>query len=123
GLYNALEGALHALLDSGYSVDLLSEHQLAPEIDSYPVLVIAQAGVLKGHFRDRVLKYVRDGGTLVLLDRESLQPFKEYLGVDYIGEPKSVDAYVADHNGIAPVPGEWQEFRATTATVVLNRTD
>jgi hypothetical protein len=114
GQFNPLEGALHALLESGYSVDLLAEHQLTDEMKDFPVIAIAQAPALRDAFKNKVLEYVRAGGRLLLLDYESTQPFKDELGLKY-AEPADVttEAYVGTTSATAPVPGKWANIAAT----------
>jgi hypothetical protein len=123
GQYNTLEGALHLLLDNGYSVDMMSEHQLAPRLKEFPVIVVSQAPLLAPAFHKKLIDYVENGGTLVLLDSESAAPFIAQLGVSYAGKSVDTDAYLAGGNITAPAPGSWQKIVTLNAEPLAYRTN
>lgn len=81
------KGALTALLELHYSVDVLAEHQLRPRLGDFPVVVIPDADKLAGDFRRTLLDYVRDGGNLVLLGEKSARLFEPALSGKSAGTP------------------------------------
>jgi len=121
GQYNALQGALHALLESHYSVDVLAEHQLEPVISQYPLVAIAQAHKLKPDFKERVLQYVRGGGKLLLLDWDSAKVFSVELGTKAAGDPEVLTAELTTTAGLVPVHGPWQRVEKGSAEVLASR--
>jgi hypothetical protein len=67
GEFDELEGALHALLELHYSVDILAEHQVQTRLPEFPLVVIPDSGTLSIAFREAVIDYVEKGGSLLLL--------------------------------------------------------
>lgn len=115
GEYEELEGALHALLELHYSVDILAEHQLGGRLAKYPVLVIPDAHRLEPAFREEVVKYVRNGGRLVLLGEKCARLFEPLLGVRLVGEPRQVTAELETPLGPFAASGIWQDVEITGA--------
>jgi hypothetical protein len=110
-----LEGALHALLESHYSVDIVAEHQLQPRLQEYPLVVIPDAYKLADDFKRSLLFYVKQGGNLLLLGEKSARLFRGQLGVNFDGEPKQLVTELATAAGIVNQNGVWQSVSPTTA--------
>ncbi len=87
GCREVTKGALDALLELHYSVDILSEHQILPRLHEFPVVVIPDAYKLTDDFRQQLLKYVDDGGSLVFLGAHCAKLFEKELGVQFAGGP------------------------------------
>jgi hypothetical protein len=121
GEFDALEGALHALLELHYSVDILAEHQLRPRLAEFPLLVIPDSHRLGPEFQEAVVKYVQDGGSLLLLGEKCARIFQPILGVELIGDPQEIKAELATPIGPVAVKGAWQEVEPTTAEPVAHR--
>jgi hypothetical protein len=118
---DATEGALHALLELGYSVDLLAEHQLQPRLSDFPLVVIPDSHVLTAEFRDALLRYVKGGGNLLLLGASCAKLFAAQVGVRFEGDPAQVATELLTSAGIISADGVWQKVTATTAQVVAQR--
>ncbi|MDG0809231.1 alpha-amylase family protein [Cohnella rhizosphaerae] len=118
---NELEGALHALLESHYSVDILAEHMLESRLEEFALLVIPDAHALSDAFRRRVLDYVAGGGKLLLLGERCVRLFGEALGAELLGEPRAANAQLVSPAGKVGCPGLWQRVEATTAETVAMR--
>ncbi|MGF1530154.1 MAG: hypothetical protein ACFCU4_02220 [Puniceicoccaceae bacterium] len=75
------KGCLNALLNSGFSVDLLYQYQLEDRLDQFPVVVYPEwTGVAPG-IRQLLLHYVEKGGRLLLLGTDPLEDFRDELGI------------------------------------------
>ncbi len=122
GCEDELEGALHALLELHYSVDILAEHQLEPRLDEFPLVVIADAHLLTDEFRQAVTSYVENGGSLLLLGHPSARLFEPILGVRLDGEPEKAAAELRSAAGVANCDGPWQKVGLTTAEATHRRT-
>ncbi len=81
-----MRGVLEALLDSQQVVDIVSEHHLEADIQRYPLLVLPEWGILGESLRSRLLKYVEEGGNLLVIGPEAAAHFSEVLGVRFSGE-------------------------------------
>jgi hypothetical protein len=110
-----LEGALHALLNLHYSVDILAEHQLQPRLKEYPLVVVPGWPKLTDGFREALTAYVEHGGSLLLLGESSARLFTPILGAEFKGEPARRSAELATPAGAVNADGAWQEVEVTTA--------
>jgi hypothetical protein len=112
---NGMEGALHALLELGYSVDILAEHHLQPRLAEFPLVVVPDSTKLTPEFRDALLRYAEGGGSLLLLGERCARLFAPALGATLDGRPKTVIAELATPAGPVSVDGRWQDVALTTA--------
>ncbi|MCK9253880.1 MAG: hypothetical protein M0P55_14095 [Clostridiales bacterium] len=77
---DALEGALHALLENGVSTDIRNDADLVREIDRYPLCVVAEQDNLSDALLDELERYVRSGGVLLVSGAEQTRRFDRLLG-------------------------------------------
>ncbi|MCC6444226.1 MAG: hypothetical protein IT210_12330 [Armatimonadetes bacterium] len=115
GTFDEIEGALHALLELHYSVDLLAEHQLQPRLKEFPMVAIPDAYKLSEDFKQALLRYVEGGGSLLLLGEKCARLFESALGVKLEGEPQQAAAELKSDAGVVNVNGLWQKVSPTTA--------
>ena len=115
GEFDELEGALHALLELGYSVDILAEHQLEPRLAEFPLIVVPDSPKLTPAFRDALLRYGERGGSLLLLGEKCARLFAPALGATLDGRPKKITAELGAPAGPVSVDGRWQDVVLTTA--------
>jgi len=106
-----LEGALHALLNLHYSVDILAEHQIQPRLDEFPLVVVPDAHKLTDAFRKELTDYVGQGGSLLLLGEKCARLFEPILGATLQGAPVQRTAELAG----APETGTSASRQATSA--------
>ncbi len=118
GTTEAMEGALHALLENQYSVDVLAEHQLRPRLKEFPLVVVPDAYKLADDFRQALLGYVEGSGSLLLLGEKCARLFEPHLGVKFDGKPEDVRAEIASSAGPVNANGHWQKVTVTTAKPV-----
>jgi hypothetical protein len=112
-----VEGALDALLELQYSVDVLAEHQLGPRLAEFPLVVLPETYKLSAEFQQALLAYVNDGGNLLLLGPACARLFAADLGVFMEGEPEQTAAVLTTPAGSATVNGIWQQVVPTRAVV------
>jgi len=113
-VFTELEGALHALLNLHYSVDILAEHQLQPRLDEFPLVVVPDSHKLTLEFRQALTAYVERGGSLLLLGEKCARLFEPLLGAALEGAPAQRTAELASAGGITSADGIWQKVRPTT---------
>ncbi len=111
----AMEGALHALLESGYSVDILNEQMAIEKMAQYPVVVVAEQVGLPEAVTTALDAYVRQGGRLILGGAHVAQEHAALAGVTATAE--TIDSpYVPAENGAVIVNGAWQKVALAGAT-------
>jgi hypothetical protein len=110
-----LEGALHALLNLHYSVDILAEHQLQPRLKEFPLVVIPDSHRLTNEFRKALTDYVEQGGSLLLLGEKCARLFEPILGAELEGRPVEMAVELASPSGITSANGLWQNVKLATA--------
>ncbi len=121
GTTGELEGALHALLECHYSVDVLAEHQLLPRLAEYPVVVLPDTSLLPDDLKAALLDYVRSGGNLLLLGEKCARLFELHLGVTLDGAAASEAAELAVESGLVNANGAWQNVTLTTGEPLAQR--
>lgn len=83
-----INGALHALLENQWSVEVLGEHQLTGRLRDYPLIVIPECEYLDTKFRNSLAAYVKAGGNLLLIGPGATKLFERELGRRVEGENK-----------------------------------
>lgn len=111
------QGALHALLELHYSVDVLAEHQLLPRLSEFPVVVVPDACKLADNTKRALLDYAAGGGSLVLLGEKCARLFEPALGVRFEGEPKAGGLLVMGGQNV-DLGSAWQKVTPAGARVI-----
>jgi hypothetical protein len=113
-----LEGALHALLDTGYHVDIQTEEGLLERLTAYELVVVAEQDPLPDGVVAELARYVQQGGRLVLSGAHlAWQPGLAALaGVEAAGEPRQGFHYLPVDDAAVTVAGPWQPVRLRDAT-------
>ena len=75
-------GILECLLESQYSVDLLGEASLQPDMSRFPLIVIPECDTLSGLFCDDLVEYARKGGSLLVVGEKMSKLFAGFSGLD-----------------------------------------
>ena len=86
--HSRINGALYALLESQWSVEVLGEHHLAGRLRDYPLIVVPECEYLEPKFRDSLAAYVKAGGNLVLIGPSAAKLFEQELGGKLEGETR-----------------------------------
>lgn len=118
GEFDDLEGALHALLELHYSVDILAEHQIQHRLREFPLVVISDSDKLSDEFKQAVLAYIGQGGNLLLLGEKSARLFEPEIGAKLEGAPQNLASELATSLGPVSVNGIWQDVALTSAKAI-----
>ncbi len=121
GCREVTKGALFALLELHYSVDILAEHQIGPRLQEFPVVVIPDAYKLTDDFRRSLLDYVDNGGSLVLLGEKCARLFEPALGVQFVGAPNQSGVLASGDGQSVSWTDGWQKVVVSSAKVVGER--
>jgi len=79
------QGVLQCLLESQYSVDLVSEEILAPDMSRFPVIVIPEWKNISPVFCTDLVEYAKGGGNLLIIGQETSEQFAKLAGVQIQG--------------------------------------
>ena len=71
-------GILECLLECQYSVDLLGEASLQPDMSRFPLIVIPECETLSPLFKDDLIDYVRKGGSLLVIGKDMAESFSGF---------------------------------------------
>ncbi len=103
-----MEGALHALLENGYSVDILNEEMLLKRMDQYRAVVVAEQEGLPDTIKAALAEYVRKGGRLLISGSSAAKDFTDLTGCTPVEGKQQGNSYVPAGNGCVSVSGPWQ---------------
>jgi hypothetical protein len=94
GAQAPVNGALHALLDNGCQVDVLSEEGLVERISDYALVVVPEQTNLPDAVKQALADYVQYGGTVIISGATVAADFGELAGVAPEGEANEGYFYV-----------------------------
>jgi alpha-L-fucosidase len=115
------EGAVQALLDAGYHVDLQNEDGLLARLAEYPLVVIPEQDPLGETVATALRSYVEAGGRLVLSGAHvAAHPtLADLAGASVAGDVREGYHYLPDGIGAATVAGPWRPVQLGAATGLL----
>lgn len=94
-----INGVLHALLETQWSVEVLGEHQLAGRLQDYPLIIVPECEYLGPKFRSSLASYVKGGGSLLLVGPTAAKLFERELGVRLEGVARNDAPIHLAHGG------------------------
>lgn len=81
----SLRGALQGLVESQVPLQIVSEHHLRGKMADWPVIVLPECEYLEPEFREELLGYVRQGGTLLVLGARCATNFSSVIEARWNG--------------------------------------
>lgn len=102
-----LEGALHALLETHHSTDILLEEALPERLSQYPLVVIPEATRWSESLQAQLLAYMQVGGHVLASGAHLARDYPELVGADPLGEIVP-SVYLEVDGEAVPVSGPWQ---------------
>jgi hypothetical protein len=119
---SAVQGAVFALLESSYGVDILDEWALLPRLAEFPMIVIPEQTNMSNEMVTALKNYALNGGGLLVTGSGMYDRFgTDFLGFagDEVQTGKSYDI-PADDGSVSLFSKEWRLGKATTGTVLGN---
>ncbi|MCL1856987.1 MAG: alpha-L-fucosidase [Kiritimatiellaeota bacterium] len=112
-----VKGAVFALLENHYSVDILDEWAMMRATDDYPVIVVPEQFDLSEKMIAWLKDYVKNGGNLLLTGTQLAERFGEDFTGITLAEPMAKGSYtVAIADGRVPIWGaDWGFYKTTKA--------
>lgn len=86
-IFYSVTGVMNSLLDTQNSVELRTEDNISDQINDYPMIVLPEIEFVDPNFKNKLLKYVKNGGNLLLIGPSSAKHFKDELDIEFVGEP------------------------------------
>jgi hypothetical protein len=108
-----IEGSLYMILDGQFPVEILMEHHLAGNMEKYPLIVIPECNYLEPAFHDELLKYVNNGGNILVIGSETAGLFKNELGILTLEQQEAKPEFISAAGRIGGI-------RSPYAKVTLN---
>ena len=94
------EGALQCLLECQYSVDLV--HEETPEMNRYQVIAVPEWKDISPAFCIDLMDYVKNGGSLLVIGKETCEQFAGLAGIRSFGDNRSIHQVGAGKMGLLP---------------------
>lgn len=111
GLFNRdlsrLSGTLQALVESQQTVDIVGEHVLAKRMAEYPLIVIGECDYLEPAFKQQLVRYVENGGNLLVVGPQAASLFASELDVT-LGAAQREPRYLACGDALVTTRGQTQ---------------
>ncbi len=103
GELNGFKGILQMLLESQQVVDVVMEHNLVENINRYPLLIYPEWETITPAFKKQLVRYVENGGNLVVIGPAACQWFQSELSVQWLDSLREHVNYLAFNEKIASV--------------------
>jgi hypothetical protein len=96
------QGVLQCLLEGQHSVDLVSEEALAPDMSRFPLIVVPEWKDISPAFRVDLTDYVKNGGNLLVIGKETSGQFAKLAGIRLAGNEPSIQPLGEGKIGFLP---------------------
>jgi hypothetical protein len=116
-----VEGALHALLETHRSTDILTPGPAMDRLGDYPLVVVPEQSRLVPDLVDTLEAYARAGSCVVLSGAHLAHECPALLGVEPAGGKVEGTVYLAVGAAAVGVPGPWQPVTPVDAEVWARR--
>lgn len=116
-----LRGTLQALLESQWSVEVLSEHNLSGHMSEYPLIVVPETDYLEPVFKQELVNYATAGGNLLLVGPRTAALFAGELGATLEGKPEDQPRFLARAGALTPTRGSSQTAKLDPKARVVGR--
>ena len=115
-----VRGAVFALLEKHYGVDVLDEWALLPRLNEFPVVVVPERHALSDEMVAALKSYVEGGGRLMVSGSESFPTFGgKFLGVTKGKEVEETIYHIGTGKEAAPFYSDrWRLCKPTSAQTI-----
>lgn len=98
GATDALIGAVNAILDAQYTLNVVLEYQL-DTLKNYDIIVVPEWTLTDDATKDALVNYAKDGGNLAIIGAECTKEFCELCDKDFGDTIEAEQLYILDKNG------------------------
>jgi hypothetical protein len=113
-----LEGALHALLETQHSTDILTEEGALAGLERYRLVVVPEQARVSAELRAALEAYARGGGQVLISGTHLAAEWSDLLGVT-AGEALPDGLCLAADDGAVPVGGAWLAVAPKAGTEIV----
>ena len=112
-----VQGAVFALLENHFGVDILDEWALLPRLSEFPAIFVPERHAMSQIMVEALKAYVEKGGRLILTGAELFERFGgDFLGSKSVSVKKEAVFHLPAQKSSVPLySGTWRMIRPTTA--------
>lgn len=121
GSSDAVEGAVHALMDNQLSVDIMNTPDALAHAHEFPLIVVPEQLNLTEETVNALIGYAQAGGTLIVSGTATAPRFADALGVSVCAQPDEDCVYVPIDGRTTTLIGSWCAVKAESATPIAMR--
>ncbi len=121
GSTDAIEGAVHALMDCALSVDIMNTPDALAHLGEFPLVVVPEQSNLGADAVAAFVEYARAGGNLIVSGADVAPRFEAALGVKFAPNPEESCDYAQVGDRTTTLIGPWRAAQATTARILALR--
>ncbi|HBY58997.1 MAG TPA: hypothetical protein DEH78_04200 [Solibacterales bacterium] len=114
-------GFIDALVECGYSVDVIPDWKFAEVGPRYPLVVVPEWADIGEDMRDAVLACLRAGAGVIAAGAANAAMFATAAGCALRGAPAQTNAFVPGDESFGNVSGIWQDVDAPAEAVIERR--
>ncbi len=118
---DAIKGVLHAVLDAGYTADVVLEHQL-DDLKRYEMVIVPEWKYLPEETERQLLAYAQSGGHLVIVGKQTCLRFGELLQKDFTADDSLRGLHIFDkQDNFASVFGGCVDLKQGSGMICIGR--
>lgn len=123
GWSSDMEGINSLLLDGQHSVEILMDHVLKERMSQYPLIVIPEWDAFNLQLKNALIRYISDGGNILLIGAKATGEFREQIDVAFEGFDTSAQINIGgkELGGIVGIKTQWQRVIPRTKAEVIGR--
>lgn len=114
-----VEGALHALLETQHSTDVLTEDGALERMRDYKLVVVPEQTRLSRRIRAALEDYARQGGHVLITGAHLAPEYPAVVGATPAGDPITAPVYLPVEGRAVGVFGPWHAVKPDARTEVL----
>ena len=115
-----LSGTLQALVESQQTVDVVGEHTLSARMAEYPLIVVGECDYLEPAFKRQLVRYVENGGNLLLVGPQAASLFASELGVS-LKAAQDAPRYLACGDTLVPTRDQSRTAKLASRAQAIGR--
>ncbi len=96
-----IRGIIQALSEAQVAFDLMMEHQIIENLTQLDLIIIPEWPSLEKEFKNRLIAFAQDGGSLLAMGPQSTKLFENELGVTFTSDTQNSDRWLGFNDSYA----------------------